>query len=108
MRRDTLLDFFDDRIRSDSPFLHYDDGYRTYTHTYREVRQAADGRIGCMGSLGLEVEALPDTPKGQQPLLVEQFLRQPVPCVAALGEQVAELAAFVRRDIERRRRVRQE
>ncbi len=43
MRRDTLLDFFDDRIRSDRPFLVYDGGYRTRTWSYAEIRAAARG-----------------------------------------------------------------
>ena len=41
MPRDTLLDFFDDRIRSERPFLVYDGGYRSYTWSYDEVRRAA-------------------------------------------------------------------
>ena len=39
--RDTLLDFFDDCIRSDSVFLQYDDGYRAYTYRYDDIRDAA-------------------------------------------------------------------
>ena len=41
MHRETLLDFFDDRIRSERPFLVYDGGYRTYTWSYAEIRRAA-------------------------------------------------------------------
>ena len=41
MARETLLDFFDDRIRSDAPFLVYDSGYRSHTYSYREIRRAA-------------------------------------------------------------------
>ena len=41
MNRETLLDFFDDRIRSSSDFLVYDNGYRTYSYTYDEIREAA-------------------------------------------------------------------
>ena len=41
MTRETLLDFFDDRIRSASEFLIYDDGYRARTYTYIDVRRAA-------------------------------------------------------------------
>ena len=41
MSRETLLDFFDDRIRSDKPFLVYDGGYRTCTYSYKEIRHAA-------------------------------------------------------------------
>jgi len=41
VNRETLLDFFDDRIRSSSDFLVYDNGYRTYSYTYDEIREAA-------------------------------------------------------------------
>ena len=41
MKRDTLLDFFADRIRAAVDFLVYDDGYRTYTYSYDEIRHAA-------------------------------------------------------------------
>ena len=41
MSRETLLDFFEDRIRSDKPFLVYDGGYRAYTYSYAEIRRAA-------------------------------------------------------------------
>ena len=41
MKRDTLLDFFTDRIKSGADFLVYDDGYRTYTYSYDDIGQAA-------------------------------------------------------------------
>ena len=41
MKRENLLDFFDDRIRSEHNFFVYDDGYRSYTYSYEEIRQAA-------------------------------------------------------------------
>ncbi len=41
MRRDTLLDFFDDAFARDDVFLVHDDGYRTRGATYRQVAQAA-------------------------------------------------------------------
>ena len=41
MKRDTLLDFFADRINSPAEFLVYDDGYRTYTYSYDEICHAA-------------------------------------------------------------------
>ena len=41
MPRATLLEFFDDRIRSDQPFLVYDGGYRAHTWSYDAIRQAA-------------------------------------------------------------------
>ncbi len=43
MRRDTLTDFFDDRIRSAAAFVTHDDGYRARTHTYDEIRAASFG-----------------------------------------------------------------
>ena len=41
MKRDTLLDFFADRICSTADFLEYDDGYRAYTYSYDTIRHAA-------------------------------------------------------------------
>ena len=41
MARTTLLEFFDDRIRSGRPFLLYDGGYRAHTWSYDAVRHAA-------------------------------------------------------------------
>ena len=40
--RESLLDFFDDRIRSAAPFLVYDDGYRAETRSYADVRAGAE------------------------------------------------------------------
>ena len=40
--RESLLDFFDDRIRSAEPFLVYDDGYRAETRSYADVRAGAE------------------------------------------------------------------
>ena len=41
MPRETLLDFFDDRIRSDETFLVYDGRYRSHTYTYAQIRTAS-------------------------------------------------------------------
>ena len=41
MQRHTLIDFFDDRIRSPAAFVTHDDGYRAHTHSYDEIRAAA-------------------------------------------------------------------
>jgi long-chain acyl-CoA synthetase len=41
-RRETLLDFFDDRYRSPAEFLVFDDGYRSWRHSYEQVKSAAD------------------------------------------------------------------
>ncbi|MBI1237932.1 MAG: hypothetical protein GC199_01180 [Alphaproteobacteria bacterium] len=66
---------------------------------------APDGKIGCMGSLGIARERL--TPSGMnkvsrfalaQTLLIDN----PVPCVKALADQAEDVAAFVLADIEAR------
>jgi long-chain acyl-CoA synthetase len=41
VRRDTLLDFFDDAFARDDTFLVHDDGYRIRSATYRQVAAAA-------------------------------------------------------------------
>jgi hypothetical protein len=68
-----------------------------------KVRAAADGRLGCMGSLQLPLEQLPDTAAASSASGVADLLANPVPCVALLAEQARDLAEFVRTDIARRR-----
>ncbi len=41
MRRDSLLDFFDDLAAHKDPFLIHDDGFRTTVRSYRETAMAA-------------------------------------------------------------------
>ena len=41
MQRRTLIDFFDDIATIDAEFLVYDDGYRTWALSYRDVARAA-------------------------------------------------------------------
>ncbi|MBI3470470.1 MAG: AMP-binding protein [Candidatus Solibacter usitatus] len=41
MRRDSLLDFFEDFAALSNPFLVYDDGYRSRSYTYAQVAGAA-------------------------------------------------------------------
>ena len=41
MARRTLIDFFDDLAAKEGEFLVYDDGYRTWSLTYRDVSEAA-------------------------------------------------------------------
>src|SRR5919106_2487584 len=41
VRRETLRDFLDDVYTSSDEFLVFDDGYRTWSHTYEQVRGAA-------------------------------------------------------------------
>lgn len=57
MQRDTLLDFFDDRIQSSKTFLQYDDGYRLYTYSYLEVRDAATALATRLRESGLTPSA---------------------------------------------------
>jgi hypothetical protein len=69
-----------------------------------KLRETAAGEVGCMGSLGLPVEALPATPKRQDPALVERLLlREPVPCIASLAADPQPLVDFVRADLAARR-----
>ena len=57
MQRDTLIDFFDDRIRSTAAFVTHDDGYRAHTHTYDEIRAAACGFARRLEDTGVEPSA---------------------------------------------------
>jgi len=41
MKRETLLDFFDQRLRSDAEFCLHDDGYRVRRYSYNEIRLTA-------------------------------------------------------------------
>ena len=69
-----------------------------------KLRQSADGRVGCMGSLGLTLAELPSTPSGgQNPALVEKLMAAPVPCVRQLADDPAPLTRFVRDDLAARR-----
>jgi long-chain acyl-CoA synthetase len=51
--RDTLIDFFHDLARSRGPFLVYDDGFRSRSHTYEQVARAARGFAARLQGLGL-------------------------------------------------------
>jgi long-chain acyl-CoA synthetase len=53
MRRDTLLDFFDDFAAKRGDFLVYDDGYRTHTYTYRDTASAARTFAGRLQAAGI-------------------------------------------------------
>lgn len=70
-----------------------------------KLRETASGEVGCMGSLGLPADALPTTPRRQDPALVERLLlREPVPCIATLAADPAPLVDFVRADLAARKR----
>ena len=53
MRRDTLVDFFQDLITNRGDFLIFDDGYRRRTHTYEDVGRAARGFAARLAAAGL-------------------------------------------------------
>ena len=53
MRRDTLLDYFDERLRGDTEFLVHDDGYRVRRHSYDEVRRAAAAFAARLDAAGI-------------------------------------------------------
>jgi long-chain acyl-CoA synthetase len=52
--RDTLIDFFDDLARSSGDFLVYDDGFRSRSHTYGQVADAARTFAARLRELGLQ------------------------------------------------------
>jgi ADP-heptose:LPS heptosyltransferase len=68
-----------------------------------KLRRAADGRVGCMGSLGLPLESLPGLPGEDAALAARLVLETPVPCVKALADEAEAVAEFVMGDMERRR-----
>ncbi len=53
MRRDTLLDFFDDVSTGRGNFFVYDDGFRTRSYTYAETARAARGFAARLQAAGL-------------------------------------------------------
>jgi long-chain acyl-CoA synthetase len=53
VRRDTLLDFFDDLSRAAGDFIVHDDGFRTRTFSYPEVGRAARGFATRLHSAGI-------------------------------------------------------
>jgi long-chain acyl-CoA synthetase len=53
MKRDTLIDFFDDLSKTRGEFLLYDDGYRSRSYSYEEVGRAAKGFAARLASQGL-------------------------------------------------------
>jgi hypothetical protein len=65
-----------------------------------KVRQARDGRIGCMGSLGLALDDLPSVPRTANPVAVQHLAENPAPCVAALDAGSQRLAKFIQANFE--------
>ena len=54
MRRDTLVDFFDDVATTQGAFLLYDDGFRSRTFTYADVGRASRGFAARLAAVGLD------------------------------------------------------
>ena len=54
MKRDTLLDYFHDRLRGDTEFLVHDDGYRVRRLSYDAVRRAALAFAGRLAGAGVQ------------------------------------------------------
>ena len=102
MRRDTLLDFFDDRIRSAADFVVHDDGYRAYRYTYDEVRRAAlafsrrlaRANIGPGERVVIWGENCPDWIAAMWGCLLARAVLVPVDFRAS-GELVSRVAAIV-------------
>ena len=53
MRRDTLIDFFEDLAQAHGDFLVYDDGFRSRTFSYSEVARAARGFAVGLAAFGI-------------------------------------------------------
>ena len=53
MTRDTLLDFFDERLRTNTEFFVHDDGYRVKRYSYDDVRQGATRFAARLAASGL-------------------------------------------------------
>jgi long-chain acyl-CoA synthetase len=53
VRRDTLLDVFEDLANARGEFLVFDDGFRVHSHTYADVGRAARGFAERIHTLGL-------------------------------------------------------
>ena len=53
MRRDTLVDFFQDLVQIDGTFLAFDDGYRRREYSYAESGRAARGFAARLAAAGL-------------------------------------------------------
>jgi len=53
VRRDTLIDFFQDLVRIQGTFLAFDDGYRRREHTYEDAGRAARGFAARLANAGL-------------------------------------------------------
>jgi len=67
-----------------------------------KLRRTADGRVGCMGSLQVTLDDLPDIPTARDTSVVEKLAADPVPCIAEMARRADELADFVAADFQSR------
>jgi hypothetical protein len=78
----------------------YSSEYCTAPCGLAKVRQTADGRVGCMASLGVAREDLPDIiGSPNQDLVRRLLLETPIPCVAALAAEAETFSEAVRADL---------
>jgi len=69
-----------------------------------KLRQTADGRIGCMASLGVARDSLPSAVSGPDEGLLRRLqVAAPVPCVAAAAMSADRIAVDIHADLLRRR-----
>ncbi|CAM3392475.1 glycosyltransferase family 9 protein [Thalassospira profundimaris] len=65
-----------------------------------KLRATSDGKIGCMGSLGLPFTALPNMPERSDPELARALVtNKPVPCVAKLDEDIPAICDLISQDL---------
>ncbi|WP_339859203.1 glycosyltransferase family 9 protein [Thalassospira alkalitolerans] len=65
-----------------------------------KLRATADGKIGCMGSLGLSADKLSNLPQTHDKALAERLVTEaPVPCVAELTQQTPDFLTYLAHDL---------
>ncbi|MBE71399.1 MAG: heptosyltransferase [Thalassospira sp.] len=65
-----------------------------------KLRATPDGKIGCMGSLGLPISALPGTPEKSDPELARALVtNKPVPCVSKLDADIPAISDLISQDL---------
>lgn len=65
-----------------------------------KLRATVDGKVGCMGSLNLPLEALSELPQEHDPKLAALLVTDhPVPCVGTLNDDTPEILNLIQRDL---------
>lgn len=67
-----------------------------------KLRKSDDGRVGCMGSLGLPLDRLPGVAGRSDAGEIDRLQREPVPCLASLVAQPGALLDALATDARRR------